>query len=142
MLKGVRATEMKLLVRKLPEAEMYRDIVRMAEEYRLDSKQRIVPEGNVCKIWIGNKQCLCLIRGIGDFPSSEIKMDERIRNKLGLSLGDTVEPKLEKVGFCGQFRWACTACDPAYRVSARLSALSVLLGLIGLLLGLTAFCSG
>lgn len=38
------------------------------------------------------------------------------------------------MGLCGQLCWAWNASDPAYRVAARLSLLSVVLGVGGLVL--------
>jgi hypothetical protein len=63
-------------------------------------------------------------------------MDERLRNLLHVSDGDEVELQFKKAGFWGQFGWAWSASDPAYRVAARLALLSVVLGAIGLVLGL------
>jgi hypothetical protein len=63
-----------------------------------------------------------------------VKMDECLRNMLGVDPGDQVE--LQKVGLVGEFWWAWNASDPAYRVAARMALLSVVLGMVGLLLGI------
>jgi hypothetical protein len=68
----------------------------------------------------------------------EVRMDERLRNLLRVSVGDKIDVAVSKVGLYGQFRWAWSASDPAYRVAARLALLSVVLGLLGAALGLVS----
>jgi hypothetical protein len=63
-------------------------------------------------------------------------MDERLRNLLKVSNGSEVDFEFRTTGLGGQFLWAWSASDPAYRVAARLALLSVILGAIGLMLGL------
>ena len=84
---------------------------------------------------MGSHTAYALARGSGHSREREIRMDERLRNILGVSVGDDVVGDLDRVGPYGQFRWAWCASDPAYRVAARLGLLSVLLGLLGLVLG-------
>lgn len=126
---------MKLRVHQAAKEDVYRDIVRIPEQYRLDAKGKIVPEGAICKISTSDKTAHCIVRGAQNSSLPEIFIDERSRNLLGISQGDDVDFEIKTVGFWGQFWWAWNASDPAYRIAARLSLLSVVLGLIGLLLG-------
>ncbi|MFH1702832.1 MAG: hypothetical protein ABIB41_05295 [Nitrospirota bacterium] len=127
---------MKLKVMQAAREDVYRDIVRVPEQYRLDADGKVVPEGFVCKICTPNKSAYTILRGCGNSSELLIYMDERLRNCLSLKKGDEVEVRFETAGFWGQFRWAWNASDPAYRVAARMGLLSVALGLLGLVLGL------
>jgi hypothetical protein len=127
---------MKLKVIPAAREDVYKDIVRVHEQYRLAGDKRVVPEGCVCKISTPDKRAYAIVRGCGDGSEKWIYIDERLRNTLGLTRGEEVEVRFEPAGFWGQFYWAWTASDPAYRVAARLGLLSVVLGLLGLVLGL------
>jgi len=125
-----------LTVRPADTDDVYRDIARVPEVYRRDKRGETVPEGTVCRVTIGPKSAYALLRGMEQSSERAIRMDERLRNLLSVSVGDDVEADLKTVGLYGQFRWAWSASDPAYRVAARLGLLSVLLGLLGVVLGL------
>lgn len=127
---------MKLKVQQATKEDVYRDIARVSERYRLDTHGDGVPEGSVCRIIAPGGVAHGILRGLGNSSDPVINMDERLRNLLHLSDGAEVDFQFKPVGFWGQFRWAWSASDPAYRVAARLALLSVVLGAVGLLLGL------
>jgi hypothetical protein len=127
---------MRLRVRKAEGQDVYRDIVRIPEKCRLDQKGATIPEGEVCKVRIGDRSAFVLLRGKTDCDEQTAWIDERTRNRLGLTAGDSAELSVETVGLWGQGRWAWSSSDPAYRVAARLALLSVVLGLVGLILGI------
>lgn len=126
---------MKLTVRPAKQEDIYKDIVRIPERFRLDTRGKEVIEGSVCKIVTPGGSSYGLLRGLGNSSEPVILMDERIRNVLCIGDGDDVEVSIKTVGHWGQFWWAWNASDPAYRVAARLGLLSVVLGFIGVLLG-------
>lgn len=127
---------MKLKVQQATKEDVYRDIVRVSELYRLDTHGEGVPEGSVCRIIAPGGAAYGILRGLGNSSEPVINMDERLRNLLHLSDGAEVDFQFNPAGFWGQFQWAWSASDPAYRVAARLALLSVVLGAVGLLLGL------
>ena len=127
---------MKLKVQQAAREDVYRDIVRVSERYRGDIHGVIVPEGSVCRIVAPGGAAYGILRGLGNLSEPVINMDERLRNLLHLNDGDEVDFQFTTAGFWGQFRWAWSASDPAYRVAARLALLSVVLGAVGLVLGL------
>ena len=127
---------MKLTVQQAAKEDVYKDIVRVSEQYRADTHGVIVPEGSVCRIVAAGRAAYGILRGLGSSSERVITIDERLRNLLHLSDGCEVDFHFKKAGFWGQFRWAWSASDPAYRVAARLALLSVVLGAIGLVLGL------
>jgi len=127
---------MKLLIQLAAIEDVYRDIVRIPEQFRLDTQQALVPEGSVCKIRTPKGTCYAIVRGSSGSSQRAIQMDERLRNVLRVRVGEDVDLQVDKVGIWGQFLWAWSASDPAYRVVARLGLLSVVLGFLGLVLGL------
>jgi len=133
---------MKLKVHRAKAGDIYRDIIRVPEIYRQDSNQETIPEGTICGVTINGIQAYALIRGLGDSLKQEIDIDERLRNRFGVKINDEIEVHLKKAGICGQFSWAWSASDPAYRVAARMALLSVFLGFVGFLLGLISLVIG
>ena len=127
---------MKLRVDFAAAEDVYRDIVRVPERYRLDTHQRLIREGSVCRVRAPNGVCYAIVRGLNAASSPAIQIDERLRNALGVKVGQDVDVQLDQVGIWGQFFWAWGASDPAYRVAARLGLLSVVLGFLGFVLGL------
>jgi hypothetical protein len=116
--------------------DVYRDIVRVPELYRKDSKGNTIPEGNICKISAKNGSIFAIVRGKGDAGQESIWLDERERNVLGLAVGEEAEFKLKSVGFIGQICWGWRASDVAYRIVTRLAVASVILGIVSFLLGI------
>jgi hypothetical protein len=130
----------KLRVVKADRQDVYRDIVRIPEQFRQASDGTTVPEGEVCKITVrGNRRiAFVILRGKEDSQEQDVWLDERTRNRLGVLPGDEICLEMETAGLWGQWKWAWSSSDPAYRVSARLALLSVVLGAVGVLLGLVS----
>jgi len=116
-------------------SDVYKDMARILEAFRINDKGETIPEGTVCRVSVGKKSILLAIRGHRDHQNAVIHMDEKTRNRLGVKSGDTVDFTLHQLGWWGQFRWALTASDPAYRIASQLAVLSVVLGLLGFVLG-------
>lgn len=125
-----------LLVKKSAEEDVYRDIARVPEVHRKDRKGKMIEEGNVCRLTCEGRSTYVLLRGKGDEAEGAIWLDERTRNRLGITAGSQRGFEFCPAGIWGQTCWAWSASDPSYRVSARLAVLSLALGVAGLLLGL------
>ena len=100
---------MKFTIERADREDVYRDVIRIPEKYRQGIDGKIIPEGSVCKITLPTeKKVFAIIRGMRDagVPVEKpiAKMDERLRNRLGLQVGDRVELRLKKVGTIGEFR--------------------------------------
>jgi hypothetical protein len=127
---------LQLTVCKARSEDVYKDMVRIHGDNRRDNQGRPVPEGKVCQLTCRTQSAYAIVRGAGDSENkTEIAIDERQRELLGVQPGETCEFRIRKCGPWGEFRWAWRASDPAYRVAARLAVLSVGLGLLGLVLG-------
>jgi len=126
---------MKLKIMPAAKEDIYRDIIRVHEKYRIDINNSLIAEGSVCRLSANSRSVYGLARGLDKKPEPVIQMDERLRNILCINKGDVVEIEIKKVGFVGQFRWAWKSSDPAYQVMAKLAVLSVGLGIIGFIIG-------
>jgi hypothetical protein len=135
--------QVRLKVEQADRDDVYKDIVRIPERWRSVDNRRTLPEGSVCKITVaGARKAYAIVRGLRDREDQVIKVDERLRNLLGMKVGEEVELTLEEVALIGQLRWAWSASDVAYRVMARLAVLSIILGALGGALGLLSLVVG
>ncbi len=123
-----------LEVHQLPREEVYLDIVRMAERYRLDAYGVPIDEGSVCCLRCGGQEILVVARG-STSTEKHIFLDERSRTKLGVELDHTYDFEVNTVGFGGKVRWALQASDVRYSFPAFISVVSVALGVLSVLLG-------
>ena len=129
---------MRFKVQCAAKEDIYRDFVRVSEQYRLDTHGRTIPEGSGCKSRTPHATAYGIARGAPHWPEAAVALDKRLRNILHIAVGEEIDIRLAKVGLCGQLCWAWQASDPAYRVAARLGVLSAVLGVAGFVLG---FCS-
>jgi hypothetical protein len=127
-------TGIKLVVKKVPEADVYRDIARVPEAHRKDPRGRTIPERSVCKLSTSGTSTFVLLRGNGETEEAAIWLDERTRNPLRIIANQEAVFEFHPVGLWGQTCWAWNAPDPSYFVVARLAVRSVVLGVIGLAL--------
>ena len=119
-----------LEVHQVGEKDIYKDIVRINEAYRVTSDGKPIKEGQVCRISANGHSCLAVLRGMqGEIP--RIFMDDYTRAKLEVSLNRSYAFDLRKVRMIGQLCWAWNATEIGYQVSARL-------GVIGLVTGVAA----
>lgn len=54
--------KLKVLMMQNPD-EVFRDMVRLPEQWRIDTKGRPIPEGFICKLQSGTKSVLVAVRG-------------------------------------------------------------------------------
>jgi hypothetical protein len=121
-----------LKVCKIDEEDVYKDIARVPEKHRTDTKGRLLEESTVCRIDGTTHSSFVVLRGYQESSNAEIHMDDRTRNRLGVELDKCYDFRFKPVGLCGQLKWAWKASETGYRVASRLA-------IIGLGLGLLAF---
>jgi|SRR5579862_2814096 len=124
----LRTHSVLLRVEQAQRAESYRDFARIHFNDRGGLKK-----GQVCLLSVNKKAAFVILRGSGN--AGEIRLDLETRARLDLKLGQEATFKLTPMFVIGDFLWAWRASDPAYRIAARLGILSLVLGLIGLILG-------
>lgn len=70
-------------------------------------------------------------------PNNLIKLDLDMRNALGVSVASSVSFEVRKAHSFEVLWWFLSVKDPAVRIAAWLSAVSVILGVISVLLAVT-----
>jgi hypothetical protein len=91
-----------------------------------------IHKNHVYRLMVNNKSRLVALRGS---YNNGISMDEVTREKLGIQANRSYHFDFYKTTWIGQFLWAWGATDPAYRIATRLGALSLVLGIVGTILG-------
>lgn len=114
--------------------DVFSDTVRVHKDNRTDSRGKPIPSARVCRISVKKRSVYAIVRGNAD--AGQIIMDDYLRERLGVEDGKDYHIKLAQAGFLGSLRWGWSATDPAYRIAAQQSIISLILGVIGLFLGL------
>lgn len=131
---------MRLDIAKADSTDVYKDLARIPEKYRIDHKGEPIPEGRICKVTVSGESVLLSLRGQQSHPNASIYLDEKTRLRLGLETKDNEDFCFRQVSWFGQFLWVWRASDPAYRIAARVGLLSILIGVAGLLLSIKSIC--
>ena len=100
---------MRFRVQRAAKEDIYRDFVRVSEQYRSDAHGRTIPEGSVRKIRTPHATAYGIARGAPHWPEATVALDERLRNILSIAVGEEIDIRLAKVGLCGQLCWAWQA---------------------------------
>lgn len=119
-----------LKVDKIDKDDVFGDVVRVHYSHRPG-----IRSGKICRMTILDKKILLVARNVSGNNVGIVRLDDASRYKLGVKIGQEYECSFEEVGFIGEFMWGWSASSPVNRVAVRLGLLSVILGLIGLLLG-------
>ena len=141
---GTSKPTLRLVVHEQLKGDVYRDIVRIPENYRRDSQDRLVPEGTVVKLIVSNgapRTVFVWLRGTKGVKGETepwIRMDDKTRNDLGVDQGQKYDFRIEHVNICGRLRWALDSSDPALRVAVQLGVISVVLGVLGLVVAIVS----
>ncbi len=120
----------RLKVRQIPDEDVYKDMVRIAEVYRIDKDGDPIEESTVCWIDGTPQSTVAVLRGYQKSADAEIHMDERTRHRLGVQIDETHEFAFRRAGIWGQLRWAWDASETGYRVASRLAVIGFILGLL------------
>lgn len=124
-----------LTILNAPLRDVMSDIVRLDLSHRPFARA-----GSVIAIRHGSKRVLAVARGPAGVGKTGISLDSATRAKLGVKLNKTASFIFEKANLWDELIWAWSATDAMPRVAARLGAISVVLGAIGLFLGIVSLC--
>ena len=109
----------------------------MGDIVRVDLSHRpFARAGSVVGIRHNGNRVLAVARGPAGVGKTGISMDQAMRRKLGVRLNVPAEFVFDEANLWDECVWAWSATDAMPRVAARLGAISVGLGGVGLLLGL------
>jgi len=126
-----------LTVRQLPIDDVYKDIVRIPEIYRIDLRGNTIEESTACWIEGALHPSVAVLRGYQISNKPEIHMDERTRNRLGIQLDEVHDFRFRRAGLWGQLVWAWEASETGYRVASRLAVIGLILGVLAFIPVLT-----
>ncbi len=126
----------KLEVHQANELDVFGDIIRIHEDYRKDKKGQDIDGGTVCLVKVKETQnsVYAILRGLGDNKTNKIKIDDNLRKKLGIDLGNNYGFEFKKASFLKTFIWAWNTSDTGYKISARIALVAFAVGLISLFL--------
>ena len=128
----------KLKVAEARKDDVFEDVARINHAFRTAAAGARVEAGAICRITVGRVSALAIVRGLPAAEGPLIRLDDSLRERLSIRVGEEVDLKLSRVGFWGSLIWAWHASDPAYRIGSRLAVLSVVLGFVGFLLGMVS----
>ncbi|HLY99529.1 MAG TPA: hypothetical protein VKT33_10765 [Candidatus Angelobacter sp.] len=130
---------MQLKVEGLAVEDSWKDIIRIKNKYRKDSKGRHIRRGSICCVSVGDKLKWVILHGRED-DDAVIQMDLNARLALGVKKGQTHDFQLERLSWLKSLWFPWKSSDPTYRVPAQLSLialiLGVVLGVVGIVIGL------
>ena len=124
----------KLMIEELANQDGWKDMARVPKLYRLDTKGKAIGHNKICKVIINDMTKLLAVRGCGS-SDAKILLDLTTREFFHIKSQQVCDVELHPAGWIGYCKWAWNAADPAYRVPAQLSLISLALGLLGFILG-------
>lgn len=128
---------MNLTVKELATQDCWRDIVRVKKMYRADRTGKPIKRGRVCLIGVGSRSTWVVLHGRhGDEPV--IQMDLNTRLSLDVKVDETYDIEMTQLPWFRSLWYPWFASDPGYRIPGQLSLISLLLGVLGFVLGLVA----
>lgn len=132
---------MRLRVHKLPEKDVYRDLVRIPEVHRIDKRQRTIKEGRVCHLNVEAGSRFVVVRGVKGIDEHRcidpcIHLDDVTRDHLNIEFDKVYDFFLTPRPWWGELLWAWSATEIASRISSRLAVLGAALGVLGLVAAL------
>ena len=80
---------MRLTVDCISQEEVYKDMARIPETYRKDTKGKFIDEARICKVTVLGKSKLLALRGMQGCQEPSIYIDAKTRKDL------VVQPKSE-----------------------------------------------
>jgi hypothetical protein len=127
----------KLEVRSGLHDDNHLDTARIPVKYRKTRQGILIDSGSVCRIYCieTGKEAYVIARGLaGDAP--RIRIDHHVRQKLGVTNHQTYDFDLKQADFCGEVWWALHATDTQYSFAAKVSLISLALGIVGIVIAI------
>ena len=109
--------------------DIYKDIARIPKAHRGE-----IEEGTMCRISCNRRSSYVAVRGSLDHEDATIKIDDKTRGDLGAEPGQTCDFEIEPLNFFMQYYATCYASDPFMRIAFRMSLVSLVLGVLGLVI--------
>jgi hypothetical protein len=132
---GKRTITVELKVVEAGLSDVFSDIARFHLDHRPFARA-----GKIVVLKAGTKTARVVARGANGNSKDTISLDSATRERLVVKANQKATFDIQKASFADEVIWAWTATDAMPRIAARLSAVSVCLGLIGLILGIISLC--
>jgi hypothetical protein len=123
-----------LHVIEAPLRDVMSDVARFHKQHRTFGGM-LLRAGRIVVLKVDNRSAYVVARGPAGVEYDQISLDSATRDKLNIKANCTASFTIKKANLLHEFLWAWNATDAMPRVAARLGAISVVLGIIGLLLG-------
>ena len=124
---------MRLTVKSARDEDVYKDIARINKNDR-----GALPSGRIYMLSVNGRAKYFIVRGVSNEQPGTILLDDISREVLNVRLGQAYDFLIERAGPIGQVRWACAVADPAGRIAAVLGVWSMVLSVVGVVLGIWA----
>lgn len=122
---------MKLNVTELRLSDVFLDMVRVHQSHRPG-----IPAGKICRVRHGSKSVLLVARGARANQRTSVSVDLKTRKALGISkFGEEADVTFHRATLWDEMVWGWHTSEPATRIAFRLGAISLILGLVGIILG-------
>ena len=122
---------MRLEVRSASDSETYLDIARIPREHRKNPQGQLLERGEICRVFCRDtgKEWFVVLHGAPAKIGATIRIDDHVRERLGVRSHHSYEFELRKADMCGQIWWALHATDIRFRFPAIISLVSLGLGI-------------
>ena len=112
--------------------DVFGDIARLHLDHRPNAKA-----GKIISLKVGSKRVYAVARGLrSGTDKKNIVLESALRERLDVKPGQEYDFSGDAAGFWGSVCWAWNSTDAMPRVASRLGAISVGLGVVGVMLGL------
>ena len=116
--------------------DVFRDIVRVSDNYRYVENDEKLEEGSIYKLEINGIGLYVVVRGSIDESEDDkpwIRIEKHLRTKYGdLKLKHPYKCKFRRAIFFEQILWAIRTSDISYRIPVILGLISLSLGIISI----------
>lgn len=117
--------------------EVFTDMVRVPQAHRLDRDNRAIRNGTVIRIDHHRRKAYAIVRGLQERSDAVIQMDEFMRDRLGVKLGDAIaRSAIRPASWLGKIVWHLYASNPTIHVPAWIAMISLGLGVLSIILSL------
>lgn len=128
--RGLELDQMTLTVKKAYLRDLDTDCVRIHV-----SQRNSIPRGEICRLWIGDKDKIVSVLGLGKGEENYIRLDAPLRHYFGVKEYEKACVRLDSVFWWHKILWQWRASNSALRTSAQISLISLFLGLTSIVLG-------
>ena len=126
---------MKLTVHQVPKSDVFSDSVRVHYSHRPE-----VAAGRIMRVCANGKVIRAVARSAIKNDRGGVWLDDAMRKYLGVRDDKEADFEFKPPTVWDEWIWAWHASNAVTRVAARISLISLFLGVLGLVLGVWSLC--